>query len=206
MSSYATSYITPSLTQLFGYYGANQDLKPEENSTIEGGLEYANRSFRLSTLYFNRNENNPIIYGANGYENSEGFIDAQGLEVELDWLIARAFSWNANYTFTERKGDNAIRIPKHKVNTSLAYTWSKKTFSSINYSYIGNRLDTDFNTFSDVSLDAFSLLNFYVSQQLCSEKLKIYLNVDNLLNEKYTEIIGYTTRGRNVRIGLNLSL
>ena len=206
LSSYATSYITPALTQLFGFFGANPELQPEENRTIEGGLEFATNTLRLSTLYFNRNEENPIVYGANGYENGEGFIDAQGLEIELDWQMATDFNWSANYTFTERKGDNAIRIPKHKINTSIAYKISDKTFSSVNYSYVGDRLDTDFNTFSDVSLEAFSLVNIYLSHQILSEKLKVFLNVDNLLNDNYTEVVGFRTRGRNVRIGLNLSL
>ncbi|SMC86203.1 TonB-dependent receptor plug domain-containing protein [Cellulophaga tyrosinoxydans] len=206
LSSYATSYITPALTQLFGFFGANPELQPEENRTIEGGLEFATNTLRLSTLYFNRNEENPIVYGANGYENGEGFIDAQGLEIELDWQMATDFNWSANYTFTERKGDNAIRIPKHKINTSLAYKISDKTFSSVNYSYVGERLDTDFNTFSEVPLEAFSLVNIYLSHQILSERLKVFLNVDNLLNETYTEVVGFTTRGRNVRIGLNLSL
>ena len=206
LSSYATSYITPALTQLFGFFGANPELQPEENRTIEGGLEFATNTLRLSTLYFSRNEENPIVYGANGYENGEGFIDAQGLEVELDWQIAADFNWSANYTFTERKGDNAIRIPKHKINTSLAYKISDKSFSSVNYSYVGNRLHTDFNTLSDVSLDAFSLVNIYLRHQILSDRLKVFLNVDNLLNDKYTEVVGFTTRGRNIRIGLNLSL
>jgi vitamin B12 transporter len=207
MSSYATSYITPSLTQLYGFFGANPDLQPEENSTLEGGLEYSNSNLRVSALYFNRDENNPIIFdGANGYQNSEGFIDAQGLELELDWNFNEAIRWTANYTFTERKGDNAIRIPKHKANTSFDVALSKATFASLNYSFVGKRLDTDFTTFSDVTLNAFSLVNLYFSHSLLDQKLKVFLNMDNLLNEDFVETIGFTTRGRNVRIGFNLTL
>tara|TARA_R110000868_G_scaffold175564_1_gene412646 strand:+ start:3591 stop:5453 length:1863 start_codon:yes stop_codon:yes gene_type:complete len=206
MSSYATSYITPSLTQLFGFYGANADLEPEENSTIEGGLEYANDQLRVSGLYFNRDENQPIIYGTNGYENIEGFIDAQGVEVELDWNLCDNFKWSANYTFTERKGDNAIRIPKHKVNTSFDYQLFKDTYASLSYAYVGNRSDTDFNTFSDVSLGAFSLVNLYISHQLIPKRLNVFMNAENILNEDYVEVIGYTTRGRNIRLGLSLNL
>tara|TARA_R110002012_G_scaffold322099_1_gene555500 strand:- start:33764 stop:35710 length:1947 start_codon:yes stop_codon:yes gene_type:complete len=209
LSSYATSYITPSLTQLYGFFGANSDLLPEENRTIEGGLEYANTALRVSALYFNRDENNPIIYdGASGYQNSAGFIDAQGLEVELDWNLSEALQWTANYTFTERKGDNAIRIPKHKLNTSFDVTWSKTTFSSLNYAFVGKRLDSDFSTFpaGQLNLGAFSIVNFYFSHALLEQKLNVFLNVDNLLNEKFVETIGFNTRGRNIRIGFNLSL
>ena len=206
LSSYATSYITPSLTQLFGFYGANPNLEPEENSTIEGGIEFSNSKLRLSALYFNRDENQPIIYGVNGYENIEGFIDVKGVEMELDCNLSKNLKWAGNYTFTERKGDNAIRIPKHKINVSVEYQFSQATHASLGYAYTGDRLDTDFNTYSDVSLDAFSIFNFYVSHQLIPQKLKLFLNADNLLNEDYVEVIGYTTRGRNVRLGLSLNL
>tara|TARA_R110000868_G_scaffold38956_2_gene136097 strand:- start:54 stop:1916 length:1863 start_codon:yes stop_codon:yes gene_type:complete len=206
LSSYATSYITPSLTQLFGFYGANPNLEPEENSTLEGGIEYANDQLRLSALYFNRDENQPIVYGVNGYENIDGFIDAEGVEVELDWNLSKNFKWMGNYTFTERKGDNAIRIPKHKINASIDYQFSKATHASLGYAYTGDRLDTDFNTYSDISLDAFSIFNLYISHELIPQKLQLFLNADNLLNEDYVEVIGYTTRVRNLRLGLSLNL
>jgi vitamin B12 transporter len=206
LGSYATSYITPSLSQLYGFFGANPDLEPEESSTIEGGLEYANDNLRLSTLYFNRDENKTIVYGAVGYENVDGYIKAQGVEVELDWSLIEALNLSANYTFTERTGDTAIRIPKHKINANLAYQFSDKTNATLSYAFTGERYDTNFNTYLNEELSSFSLVGLYVSHQLLSNKLKVFFNAENLLNEEYTEVIGYTTRGRNFRLGLNLNL
>ncbi|MGI9551301.1 MAG: TonB-dependent receptor plug domain-containing protein, partial [Aurantibacter sp.] len=83
MGSYATSYITPSLTQLFGNFGANPNLEPEDDRTMEGGLEFSsNDKLRLTTLYFNRKEKNFVFFdGANSrYLNSPNKIDAQGVE------------------------------------------------------------------------------------------------------------------------------
>ena len=208
LGSYATSYITPSLTQLFGAFGPNPDLEPEENRTVEGGMEYAvGTKFRISGLYFNRKETNAVIFDNSAFQyfNSEGEIDAQGAEVELNWAIDEAISLSANYTFTERKGDNAIRIPKHKINGLLGYQICEPTYISLGYQYTGQRMDTDFATFSDVELEAFSLLDLYISHQLIEERLKVFLNASNLLNEDYVEVIGFNTRGRNIRLGLNLS-
>lgn len=208
LGSYATSYITPSLAQLFGDFGANPELEPEDNRTIEGGLEYAmDKQLRISALYFNRKEENFITFDQNFMSiNAENTIDAQGMEVELDWIPMDKLRLNANYTFTERKGDNAIRIPKHKVNASLAYTISKKTNASINYSLTGERSDTDFDTFTDVALASFSLVDLYLGHEVLSGKLKLFLNANNIFNETYTEVLGFTTRGRNIRIGMNLNL
>ena len=206
LGSYATSYITPNLTQLFGAFGGNPSLEPEENRTLEGGFELkANSKLRLSTVYFNRNEKNTIGYDGNFTSiNLADEIDAHGVEVELLCLPLQNLRLDANYTFTERKGDNAIRIPKHKANLNLAYQLGKSTDLSVNYSYTGQRLDTNFMTFTEVSLEPFSLLNFYVGHELLKDKLHIFLNAENLWNKSFTEIYGYTTRGRNFRMGMNL--
>ena len=116
------------------------------------------------------------------------------------------FRVNANYTFTERKGDNAIRIPKHKANLSLWYQFSESTNASLDYAYTGERFDTDFNTFTDIALEPFSLLNFAIRHELMKNKLNVFLNADNLLNEDYRELLGFTTRGRNFRLGFSLNL
>ncbi|MEC7771188.1 MAG: TonB-dependent receptor plug domain-containing protein [Bacteroidota bacterium] len=208
MGSYATSYITPNLTQLFGAFGGNPELEPEENSTLEGGVEFKlNNTFRISAVYFDRNETNAIGYDANFMSiNIADEIDANGVEVEATWLPWSSFSVNANYTYTERKGDNAIRIPKHKANVSLWYQFFEGTNASLTYAYTGKRFDTNFATFMDIALEPFSLLNFSIIHELIPSKLNVFFNADNLLNEDYRELLGFTTRGRNFRVGLNLSL
>ncbi|MEM7485929.1 MAG: TonB-dependent receptor plug domain-containing protein [Bacteroidota bacterium] len=207
LGTYATSYITPNLTQLFGDFGANPDLEPEENTTIEGGVEYfVNDKLRLSAIYFDRNEKNRIGSDADFRSiNISDEIDVNGVEVEVSWSPLDAFTMDANYAFTERKGDNAIRIPKHKANLTLGYQLCEHTNISLNYSYTGERDDTDFSTFENVELDAFSLVNLYIDHELMPNKLKVFLNANNILNEEFTEIIGFTTRGRNINAGFNLS-
>ncbi|WP_394750630.1 TonB-dependent receptor plug domain-containing protein [Spongiimicrobium salis] len=210
LTSYATSYITPSLNQLFGNFGPNPDLEPEDDRTIEGGLEYKNSNkLRASALYFNRKEENFVFFDntAFGFLNAEDTIDAQGVEVEVDWNPADELQFSANYTFTERKGDNAIRIPKHKINATLAYDFSNRTNASLAYTYTGDRSDTDFSAFPsvDVPLDAFSVVDAYIGHEILANKLRVFLNANNLLNEDFQETLGFSTRGRNFRIGMNLT-
>jgi vitamin B12 transporter len=209
MSTYATSYITPSISQLFGMFGANPLLEPETNRTAEGGLEYkANSSLRVSALYFNRKEENFVFFDNSlfQYFNALNTINVQGLEAQLNWVPLEHMNITANYTFTERKGDNAIRIPKHRVDATAGYNISAKSFLSLTYSFIGKRLDTDFNTSDDEVLDPFSTFGIYLSHEVMSNKLKFFLNLENVLNTNFTEVIGFTTRGRNLRLGLSLKL
>jgi vitamin B12 transporter len=209
LGSYATAYITPSLTQLFGQFGANPDLLPEDNRTFELGAEYAaNNSFRANAVYFARREMDFVFFDNVNfrYENSAGTINASGVELEFDWKPVGDLSFQANYTFTERKGDSAIRIPKHKINTVLGYQFTDPFFVSVNFSYTGTRSDTDFNTFTDVALDPFGLLGMNLRYSVLPDRLTVFLSGDNLLNKKYEEIIGFNTRGRNIRGGFNLKL
>ncbi|WP_435622710.1 TonB-dependent receptor plug domain-containing protein [Flagellimonas sp.] len=207
LGSYATSYITPNLIQLFGDFGANPDLEPEENRTIEGGVEYyINDKLRVSALYFDRNEKNTIGFDQNFVSiNVADEIDVSGLEFEAFWFPVEKLSLNANYTFIDRQGDSAIRIPEHKVNLNVGYQICASTNVSLDYAYTGERLDTDFSTFTDVSLDAFSLVNLYLEHELTPNKLKVFLSGNNLLNEDFAEVFGFTTRGRNINAGFNLS-
>ncbi|MBS9463845.1 TonB-dependent receptor [Flagellimonas sp. 389] len=207
LGTYATSYITPNLTQLFGDFGANPDLEPEENTTIEGGVEYfVNDKLRLNAIYFDRNEKNRIGSDADFRSiNISDEIDVNGVEIEVSWSPLDELTVDANYAFTERTGDNAIRIPKHKANLTLGYQLCEFTNISLNYAYTGERNDTDFAVGENIALDAFSLVNLYIDHELMPNKLKIFLNANNILNEEFTEIIGFTTIGRNISAGFNLS-
>ena len=204
--SYATSFIAPNLSQLFGFFGANPDLKPEENKTTEGGLEYNSKDgIRLSGVYFNRNEKNTIVF-TSAYENSEEDATVQGFEVEAELDLIENLQLTANYTFTELIDGERIRLPKHRANANLGYDFSNETYAAINLQYVGDRSDLDFSTFSNTELDAYTLFNLYFSHKILDDKMKLFITLDNILNEDYFEILGYTTRGRNVSVGFNLNL
>jgi len=213
LGSYATSYITPNLTQLFGDFGANPDLKPEENRTIEGGLEYyVNDKIRVSALYFNRNEKNAIDYDLLTFQsiNISDEIDVNGIEAEVFWNAHDELGISANYTYTNRKGDGALRIPENKINAALSYAFSDRMNASLRYQYVSSRTDRVFllppQTPYNVDLGSFSTVDLYFSKKVLKEKMTLFLNVTNLLNEEFTEVFGFTTKGRNISAGFNLTL
>src|SRR5699024_7729936 len=153
LGSYSSSYIAPSLSQLFGAFGANPDLKPEENQTIEGGLEFKNSQFSLSALYFNREEENFIDYIMDGesgewmYSNVEERCTVHGVEIETSYNPISKLIFSANYTFTENRDKVVLRIPKHKVNAGINFNLWPTTSLGLDYQYTDARLDTDFSTF-----------------------------------------------------------
>ena len=126
LGSYSTSFISPSLSQLFGPFGANPDLNPETNTTLEVGVELKlNDKVRFNTVFFERSEDDFIDYiiidfntFEGQYQNVSDEFTVNGVEVELFYKLLKNLEFNANYTFTERKNIVALRIPKHKVNAS----------------------------------------------------------------------------------------
>lgn len=208
LGSLGTAYITPSLSQLFGQFGANPDLEPEENTTLELGTEfYSGSTLRINALYFKRKEENFVFFNNQTftYDNAEETIDARGVELEMDYRISNRMQLQANYTFTERMGDNAIRIPKHKINANFTIQPSSQLGLTLTYNYTGKRRDTDFTTFEDVTLESFALIGVSARYQLLPGRALLFLRADNLLNTDYTEVLGFTTRGRNFALGLQLS-
>lgn len=213
LGSYATSFIAPNLSQLFGPFGANPDLLPEENTTVEGGLEYRpSDRFRMSVLYFDRQEEgridfvtiNPDTFESQ-YRNLTETLNFSGVEVELQAKPIPNMTLVANYTYTNADSGLALRIPKNKLNLNVGYALGTKTFGSIAYQYISERGDIDFASFNNVDLDAFGLVQLYLKHEF-TNRLNFFISLDNLFNTDYVEVTDFTTRGRNLRLGMNLRL
>ncbi len=213
LGSYGTSFIAPSLSQLFGAFGPNPALEPETNTTLEAGAEIKlSDKVRLSAVFFERKEKDFIDYVVIDFDTFEGQYQniaddftVNGVEVELSTKLVENLQFNANYTFTERKDIVALRIPKHKANASLNYAMNAKTFVGMNYQYVDDRIDTNFSTFENEILNSFSLIDLLFNRDIIPNRLKVSASIQNVLNEAYTEVIGFTTKGRNYRVGMRLN-
>jgi vitamin B12 transporter len=58
----------------------------------------------------------------------------------------------------------------------------------------------------EVILKSYNLLDFYISQNILDNKMKLFANVANIFNEDYQELYGYSTKGRNFNVGFSLTL
>jgi len=215
MASYSTAYIVPTLFQLFSPNYGFSDLKPEENQTIEGGFELSHKNTTFQLTYFYRAEQNFIDFTlldpttfAFGYRNTAQDFYVNGLESSVSFNISSQLTFKANYTLMN-VADTRIRIPKHKFNASLWYNPSNKTSLSATFNYTDKRTDNffDLSTFtsSQVTLKSFSLVNLYANRKL-SNSLSVYVQITNMFNVDYQELVGYSTRGRNFLLGFKLDI
>jgi len=215
ISSYSTAYITPSLYQLYSPYG-NLTLKPEENTTIEAGFEtnlFQNKIIFNAIGFYREEENSydfftdEVTYESK-YINNSSQVIAKGVETNLGFKPVSFFSINGNYTFTQVAEAQSKLIPKHKVNVSFDVDLTKKMHWNTQYQYVESRNDAYFDsiTFATVNtvLASYQILNSNISYEVLPNRLSVFTAVTNILDKDFYENIGYSTRGRNFKLGINL--
>jgi vitamin B12 transporter len=215
ISSYSTAYITPSLYQLYSPYG-NLNLKPEENTTIEAGFETTllSKKITLNAVGFYREEENRYEFFTDmttfdsQYVNNTDLVIAKGVETSV---IVKPYSFlaiNGNYTFTQVAEAQSRLIPKHKANVSVAIDVTKRIHWNAQYQYVEARNDAyyDENIWATVNtvLDTYQLVNSNILFDVLPNRLTVFGAVTNIFDEEFAENIGYSTRGRNFKLGLNL--
>lgn len=216
--SFATAFIVPTLYQNYGsipYILPNFDLKPEKNSTHEIDLSVGSldKKWQVTASLFQRKEKDGFVYAIVDQANYTGqFVNldenkAKGFELGFEYQIADFIGLGANYSFVEKENEaSMLRIPKHRVNSQVSIKPSKSTSLLLMHQFIGKRNDAyfDSNTYKTVAVEnkAYHTFHLNVNQKL-TDKLSLFGNVNNIFNENYVDVIGYTTKGRNYTVGFN---
>ena len=199
--SLSTAFIAPSLYQLYDVYSGNIDLKPEENKSFESGFVLNIDNLELAGTYFQREENPSLIYdlASYRYENANQKAVYSGFEFQFSVSLDSKLKLNHQLTYTESENGDLRYLPKLSSQTELNYFFSEEWQTSLSFQSIGKRLALDNETF----LKGYDLLSFSIQYDLKKTPLRVFLHATNLFNTQYIEIEGYSTRGRNILVGLN---
>jgi vitamin B12 transporter len=231
--SYATGYMEPALYQIFGqaaYGGApNHGLLPVRDRAFEAGFEqklFASR-WALNATYFNnlfhdQIEATPLPSGEYQYFNL-GQSFAQGSEVELQGKIQSRLLLTAAYTYTSTQilenpqctpttpcsypyapGGPLLRRPKDSATMMLSYLGTRWG-GNLAGSFVGARPDFDFD---GLNIDHAA---GYVRADLggwyaISRRITAYANVENALDRRYNEVVGYPALPINFRAGFRFRI
>lgn len=217
LASLSTSYITPSLYQLYSAAYGNSELLPEDALNFETGVSiYGGEKFVFNGIWFNRDESNPIdfvnVFDGNGdwvggeYQNVAAERNVYGVELSASYQISKGISVAANYTFTETdKPETFYRIPNHKMGIGVNVQPLPALAISFKYNFTGERTTFDFNSFSELILDRYELVDLFASYGFLNSKLTVYGGINNVFDEEFIAVYGFTTRGRNFTAGLRYS-
>jgi outer membrane receptor protein involved in Fe transport len=231
--SYATGFMEPALYQAFGElaygYAPNHGLLPERTRAFEAGFEqklFAGR-WALNATYFNnlfhdQIEAEPTPTGEYQFFNLEQSF-AQGAEVELQGRIRPRLSLTAAYTYTSTEildnplcppvnpcgfpydpGDPLLLRPKHSATTLLSYQ-GPRWGANLAGSFVGARADSDFDGFNIEHAAGYvraDIGGWYA----INSRVTTYLSVENALDRRYNEVLGYPALPINFRAGFRFRI
>ncbi len=227
-SAYGTAVKNPTFSERFGFYTnfiGNPNLEPEESTSWELGVDQMlfDSNLTLSATLFDaelENEINgfvsdPVTFGFTS-ANKEGKSKRQGVELTAIGILSDSLSLNAAYTYTDSvESDGAggykdeIRRARHTASLNLAWQVMDNLHINTNAQYNGSQTDVFFPPWptpsETVTLADYTLLNVNANYS-ASEKLSIYLRLDNLLDDNYEEVFGYQTLGLGASLGVRFSL
>jgi len=215
LASYSTAFVTPSLYQLYSPYG-DLNLTPEKDATVEVGFEAGllKKKIVLNAVAFHREEKDAIGFDLMTYKyfNVDGKNNAKGIETMVSYALNDKINFNANYTFTELERQSRILNPKHKANASVDVRANSRLGFNVAYQFVADRT-TQYTVYDPITwmptvvsevLKDYQLVNANVRYELIKNRLNTFAAVDNILDKDFVESRGYSTRGRNFRVGLNI--
>ena len=227
--SYATGYKEPRLEETFAgppYSIPNPGLKPERVRAFEAGIQqdFLHGKYVFNATYFNNLFHDQINYVT---VNQTTFVGeyfnvnqafAQGAEVELQARLRSKLLLSTAYTYTSTEilsnpapidsqydpGQPLLRRPKHSATMLVSYLGSRWG-ANLSGSFVGRRPDDDFYGFNIDHAAGYvraDLGGWYA----INARVTAYANVENALDRRYNEVVGYPALPINFRAGFRFRL
>jgi outer membrane cobalamin receptor len=227
--SYATGFKEPRLEETYAglpYTFPNPALKPEKVRAFEAGLqqEFLHGKYLFNATYFNNLFRDQINYEEVDLVNFIGqYFNvnqafAQGAEVELQAKVRSRLSLNAAYTYTSTQilenpapidgqdlvGQPLLRRPKHSATLLLSYLGSRWG-GNLSGSFVGRRPDDDFDGFNITHAAGYVRADLGAWRAINS-RVTAYANLENALDRRYNEVVGYPALPINFRAGFRFRI
>jgi vitamin B12 transporter len=227
--TYATGFKEPRLEETFAgppFTQPNLSLKPERSRSFEAGFQqdFFHNKYELSGTYFNNLFHDQINYVTVDPVNFIGeYVNlnqafAHGAEFVLRAKLRPRLLLNTAYTFTSSQyldnpapfdptynpGQPLLRRPKHSATALLSYM-GNRWGANLSGGFVGRRSDSDFLGFGIdhaagyVRVDAGG---WYAVRP----RVTAYVNIENALDRRYNEVVGYPALPINFRAGLRFRI
>jgi vitamin B12 transporter len=221
-AAYGEGIAQPTFFDLYGFdptsFVGNPSLTPETSRGYEAGIAWESKRFALGATAFSNRLDREIVEDFSTFpstvRNAAGKSRRRGVEASAELRPMEGMRISAAYTWLDARerragagpGAPEPRRPKH--SASLAADWSRgRLVLGGSVSYVGKRLDSDFDPFPAVAvtLDDYVLANFRIGYRL-SQSLEAFARVENAADSDYEDVFGYNSQGRSLHAGLRLRL
>ena len=202
----------PSMTEIFGFFPSsfigNPGIKPETSLGFNLGYGWNTNTFGLNIDYFRSELDDEIITDFSVFPNTARNLRTkskrEGVEIEGYWAPIDNLKFKGSLTFLDTKENDVPELRRPGFTAHGIATWYPCDDLAVTLSldHTGSQYDTDFATFGRVKLPAFTLIEANLRYQL-NDVISLSVRGDNLLDEDYREVVGYTPQGRGVYAGLS---
>ena len=211
-SNIGKTYRIPTYTDL--YYSdrttvGNENLNPESATSTEFGLKYNTSNFKFSTALFNRNAKNIIDYVKQNEDDlwkavNIGSLSTSGFELDMSYRFKSSYSLSNDNSisigYTNIKDDNYvsdINFSKYSLNSLKHHFISK-----FNLNYIKNINHSIIYKYAERSDQS----NYSVLDSKIRYKKGVFIYVNNILDEIYSETNLVPMPGRSFLIGYSIGI
>jgi outer membrane cobalamin receptor len=227
--SYSTGFKEPRLEETFAgppFSQPNTALKPERLRGFEAGLQqsFLHDKYVFATTYFNNLFHdqinyvtvNPVTFVGEYFNVNKSL--AHGVEGELQGKLRTRVLVSAAYAYTSTQilenpapinslydvGQPLLRRPRHSATVLLSYLGTRWG-GNLSASLVGRRPDSDFLGFNIDHAAGYvraDLGGWYA----VNPRVSAYLNVENALDRRYNEVVGYPALPVNFRAGMRFRI
>lgn len=226
--NYKTFFVAPNLYQLFGsdaYFGhvGNKNLKPQEGSTIEFGINHNFGDNLTGTFNVYHTHAKNILYAdpSDNYHYANGGKSSlNGFTINLDKKFSSHWAAGIGYSYLHipaKEGQNINfngSLPESTLNINVDYTTPK-----FNISLSGRGIMNRYGTKADWSGKPTKMSNYanywvwdLAANYQFTKEATLFARVNNIFDQFYTDIgssqdpygTWYSAPGRNLEIGLQL--
>ena len=199
------------------YYHGNPLLRPETTTSYEAGIvaDWFHRRVRTEIAAFRSSFQDLIAFVGDSWQNIEASW-ARGVETSVEArlphsllvtgsymrLYTRVTASTSPFDSTTGIGEELVRRPRNSGALSIAATPKRWSFV-VGGRFEGERQDADF-TFGVTRNPGFQNIYASGSYRVTSHVIP-FLRVDNLLNERYEEVLGYQALSRSLLGGMRLA-
>lgn len=209
--TFGTAFHAPDFNDLFWPDSGNPNLKPEESTGYDFGIEKKwSEGIRSDLTYFHNRFKNLIEWrpeGPNWWDPwrpiNVSSAKTEGVEAVLDWKFTDSISISNFYTFLQAQnlsdGSQLLRRPKHSGGVSLNYTPWEKMGIHLKTNYIGRRSDFDRDS-NKTTNGSYLKMDLVTSYEYLPSK-KLYVRIENLTNRHYDDVMGFESDGTMFTMG-----
>lgn len=212
-ASFGDGVKNPGIYELYGFFPGsfigNPALTPERSRGWEIGWDQTLGEIgQVSLTWFEARLEDEIYtdFGAFPFtaRNRSTRSRRSGLEFDTAFMPIAGLNVTASATHLEAVENGMPELRRPEFTGSFAINWSPAAGDwqiGLAADHTGQQLDTDFSTFTTVNLPAYTLVSARLEWQM-AETVGLYVRGTNLTDEERVDVLGYTSEGRGLFVGI----